>query len=548
MQTELQPAKAAAPTAGVTEVDVLIVGAGFSGCYLLHKLRVAGFKAKVIEAGNGYGGVWHWNCYPGARVDSPVPIYEYDIPEVWRSWSWPEMFPSGPQIREYFEHVDRLLDLSKDTIWNTKVAAAEWVEKDQQWVVVSHDGRKFRSQHLIMATGFAAKRSFPSWPGLASFQGEIHHSSFWPYEGVDLKGKRVGVVGTGSTGLQIAQTIVDSVEHLTVFQRTPNLALPLLQHKLVNEEEEKRKQELPEQFKARLTTFSGYLYDSVDRATFADSPKQREAFYNELWAKGGFHFWLASYKDLLSNIDANKEAYSFWVKKVRQRIQDPAVADILAPLTPPHPFGTKRPALEWRWYDMFNEKHVQLVDVQATPVDFVTEKGIVAKDGKLHELDAIALATGFDAITGGLNNIDIKSRHGRLLREKWAGGARTALGMMVSDYPNMFMLYGPQGPTAFSNGPSCIEIQGDWLVEVLKELRRKNVRTIDAKPAAEERWEGLIEDITSKTLFPLADSWYMGANIPGKTRQMLNYTGGIPAYAKELERARTEGYDEFNLA
>lgn len=547
MRKDIQSPKETATTE-VTEVDALIVGAGFSGCYLLHKLRKAGFNTKLVEAGDGYGGVWHWNCYPGARVDSPVPIYEYDIPEVWQSWSWPEMFPSGRQIQQYFEHVDKKLNLSKDTIWNTKVAATEWVEKDQQWIVTSHGGRKFRAQFLIMATGFAAKRSFPDWPGLDTFKGEVHHSSFWPYEGIDLKGKKVGVVGTGSTGLQIAQTIVDSAGSLTVFQRTPNLALPLLQQELVKEEEEKRKQLYPEQFKQRLNTFAGYPYDSVSRETFSDTPEQREAFYNELWDKGGFYFWLATYKDMLSNVDANNEAYDFWVKKVRARIHDPTVADILAPLTPPHPFGTKRPALEWRWYDMFNEKHVQLVDLQTSGVDYITEKGIVTKDGKLHELDVIALATGFDAITGGLNDIDIKSRNGKLLRERWADGARSALGMMVSDYPNMFMLYGPQGPTAFSNGPSCIEIQGDWLTDVLKDIRDRKAKSIDAKPDAEEKWNTLIEDITSKTLFPLADSWYMGANIPGKKRQMLNYTGGIPAYAKELEKARADGYSDFIIS
>ncbi|KAK2734701.1 hypothetical protein FQN57_001471 [Myotisia sp. PD_48] len=529
------------------EVDALIVGAGFSGCYMLHKLRSAGFRAKIVEAGDGYGGTWHWNCYPGARVDSPVPIYEYSIPELWKTWSWSERFPSGVEIQQYFNHVDSVLGLRKDTIWNTKVTGANFDEVTNHWIVQTASDRRFRATYLILATGFAAKRSFPDWPGLEKFKGEIHHSSFWPHAGIDLANKRVGVVGTGSTGLQIAQTIEGSVKTLTVFQRTPNLALPLLQEKFLKENDAMLKESYPEQFHLRLSTFAGYPYDTIDRGTFDDSPEEREAFYEMLWAKGGFHFWLATYNDLLSNIDANHEAYRFWRKKVRSRINDPAIADALVPLIPPHPFGTKRPSLEWKWFDMFNEAHVKLVDIKNNPVDHVEERGIVTKDGKLHELDAIALATGFDAITGGLKAIDIRSVDGQSLSECWEDGVKTALGLMVSGFPNMFFLYGPQGPTAFSNGPSCVDIQGDWITATIETLRSKGLHTINPCATAHKRWNDLNEAITSKTLFPQADSWYMGANIPGKPRQMLNFTGGLPAYSRELAQASANGYQEFVL-
>ncbi|PVI00084.1 hypothetical protein DM02DRAFT_409906 [Periconia macrospinosa] len=352
-----------------------------------------------------------------------------------------------------------------------------------------------------------------------------------------------------STGLQIAQTIVDSVDILTVFQRTSNLALFFLHEELVREEEEKRKHQYPEQFKQRLRTFAGYPYDTIDKDTFDDIPEQREAFYEELWKKGGFYFWLATYHDMLSNIDANNAAYDFWKKKVRARIHDPAVAEVLAPSSPPHPFGTKRPALECRWFDMFNDKHVNIVDLRTNGVDHVTKTGIVTEDGKHHNADIIALATGFDAITGGINAIDIRSASNRALRDKWSEeGVRTSLGMMVVEFPNMFMLYGPQGPTAFANGPSCVEIQGNWLTDTIVGLQTRGTKRIEPLRASEEEWTSRIEDDVNKTLFPLADSWYMGANIPGKRRQMLNFVGGIPAYAEALEDVTKKGFEGFKLS
>ena len=427
-------------------VDVLIVGAGFGGVYLLHKLRdELGLSCKVYEAGKDLGGIWHWNCYPGARVDSEVPVYEYSIEKVWKDWVWTEKYPGWAELREYFKHVDKQLDISRDVSFDTRVVAAQFDQETQKWIVKTEDGRAATCKYLILATGFAAKRHFPDWKGLDTFKGIMHHSSFWPEEGVDVKGKRVAVVGTGSTGVQIAQEYGPDAAELTVFQRTPNLALPMRQRKLTTEEQKNAKAEYPELFKHRMTTFAGFTYDFSKKNTFEDTPEDREAFFEHLWQNGGFQFWLATYKDMLFDAKANREAYEFWAKKVRARIQDPEKRDILAPLEPPHAFGTKRPSLEQTYYDQFNSPHMKVVDIKKNPMVEVKENGILTADGKLHEVDVIALATGFDSVTGGMKNMGLKDINGVDLREKWSTGTWSYLGMTCNGYPNMFFLYGAQG-------------------------------------------------------------------------------------------------------
>ena len=432
------------------DIDALVVGAGFGGVYMLHKLRdELGLKAKIFEAGTDIGGIWYWNCYPGARVDSDVPVYEYSIEKVWKDWYWQERFPAWPELRKYFNHVDKVLDIRKDVSFNTRVTSAQFDESTAKWIVMTEDGRRAKATYLILGTGFAAKRHFPDWKGLDSFKGVIHHSSFWPEEGVDVTGKRVGVIGTGSTGVQIAQEWAKEAKETTVFQRTPNLALPMQQRKMTKEEQDELKAKYPQYYKDRMKTFAGFLFDWSTKKTFDDGPEEREKFYQELWDLGGFQFWVGNYKDLLYFKDPNREAYNFWAKKTRERIHDPRKRDILAPLEPPHAFGTKRPSLEQDYYDQFNKPNVDVMDIKANPIKEILPGGILLEDGTFRELDVIALATGFDSVTGGMKSMGLKSTDGTDLRETWDKGTWTHLGMTCAGFPNMFFLYAAQGKSHF---------------------------------------------------------------------------------------------------
>jgi len=328
--------------------------------------------------------------------------------------------------------------------------------------------------------------------------------------GIDLKDKRVAVVGTGSTGIQIAQESSNEAKSVTVFQRTPNLCLPMRQRKLTKEEQEQAKEGYPELFKHRLTTFAGFSYDFAEKNTFDDNEEEREKFYQSLWDEGGFQFWLATYKDMLFDKKANDQAYNFWVKKTRERISDPKKRDILAPLKAPHAWGTKRPSLEQDFYEQMDKPQNEVVDLKSNPIVEVKENGIITEDGKLHEFDVIALATGFDSVTGGMKNMGLKDVNGIQLSEKWSQGTYSYLGMTCNDYPNMFFLYGAQGPTAFSNGPTCVEVQGDWIIDTITKLRKEDIHYLNATKDAEEEWRRKVTELSDKTLFPTTDSWYMG--------------------------------------
>lgn len=510
------------------DLDVLVVGAGFAGVYLLHKLRKEGFSTKIVEAGSDLGGIWHWNSYPGARVDSQYPIYAYSMPEVYKDWTWTEQYPGWAELRRYFGHVDKKLDIKKDTIFNTKVVSATFNAETNKWTVETDVGLKIRCSIFIAAIGFAARRHFPDWKGLDSFSGHIHHSSFWPDEGVDVRGKKVAVIGTGATGIQIAQTCARDAGELTVFQRTPNLCCPMKQEKISVEQQEKDKENYPEIFKERLEHYAGFMYSSQDVKTFSHSPEEREAWFEKLWQMGGFRYLANNYIDMLADETANAEAYKFWRKKILARVPDPEKAAILAPEVPPHVFGGKRLSLEQDFYEQMSKPNISLVDIKKNPVKEVVPEGIITEDGKLHEFDIIALATGFDSITGGMKDIHMTGLDGQLLAEKWREGTWTYLGISTSGFPNFFFLYGPQGPTAFSNGPSCVEPQGDWVVDVLKSMREKGLTRIDPKEEAERGWKATVRELHSRSLRDKVDGWYNGANIPGKPKEPLNYAGGIP--------------------
>ena len=553
------------------ELDALVVGAGFAGCYLLHRLRKENFSVKIVEAGTGLGGIWHWNSYPGARVDSQYPIYSYNLPEVYKDWRWTEQYPGSAELRAYFKHADKQLDLSKDVIFGTKVVAAKFDADQDKWRIECDSGLRITARFFLCCIGFAARRHFPDWPGLNTFKGTICHSSFWPEGGFDVRGNKVSVVGTGATGIQIAQTTARDAAQLTVLQRTPNLCCPMKQAKVTPEQALADLEDLPGIMERRLKIYSGFLYETQkDINTFDHTPEEREAFYSKLWDMGGFRMLAKNYCDMMRDPVANREAYNFWAKKTRERIPDPVKRDILAPLEPPHAFAGKRISLEQDFYEQMSKDHVTIIDLRANPVSHVVSEGIVTSDNTLHEFDIIAIATGFDSFTGGLKDVNPVGLNDLALCDKWKDGTYTAFGITVADFPNFFFLYGPQAPTAYANGPSITEPQGDWVVDVMKRMRSMGKTRINATVEKEREWKEEVNRLHKGTLRDtVTGSWYMvriasskfgdlfrvrdadeyqGGNIPGKPREPLNYAGGIPMYLQKIRGAVENDFEGFVLS
>jgi cyclohexanone monooxygenase len=527
-------------------LDALIIGAGFSGLYQLYRLRQRGLRVQLFEAGAGLGGIWYWNCYPGARVDSHVPNYEFSFDELWRDWNWTERFPAWDELRRYFAYVDRKLDLSRDIRFDTRVTAAHFDAATDKWQIECADGHRVRTRFLIPCTGFASKAYVPTLPGLERFAGPCFHTAHWPQDGLDLTGRRVGVLGTGASGVQVVQEAGKIAAHLTVFQRTPNLALPMQQRRFDEREQCEMKAHYPEWFRLRALSGGG-LFDIVpgDHSALAVSADERTTIFETAWQKGGFYFWGGTFPDISTDRNANRLAYEFWRDKTRARIHDPAVAEKLAPTEAPHPFGTKRPSLEQDYFEVFNQPNVTLVDLHEEPIEEVTATGVRTRS-RHYELEVLVLATGFDASTGGLTQIDMRGVSGRSLRETWSTGVKTHLGFGIPDFPNLLVLYGPQSPTSFCNGPTCAELQGDWVVDCLCYLRDKGHRRIEATAEAGEAWTQHLATLAAGTLLPYADSWYMGANIPGKPRQLLHYLG-LQSYLALCRESAANDYSGFTL-
>ncbi|PVH70566.1 FAD/NAD(P)-binding domain-containing protein [Cadophora sp. DSE1049] len=527
-------------------LDALIIGGGFGGVYQLRRLREEGYNVKLVEIGSDFGGVWYWNRYPGARVDSSIPHYEFSDPNLWKEWNWKQRFPGHAELRAYFQFVAEKWDLRKDTLFNTFIESAVWDETEGKWLITSKEGHVFKAKFFLPNTGFAAKRYTPNWKGLDSFKGTWVHPSFWPHEEPDLRGKRVAVIGTGSTGVQLAQEISQVAQQLVVFQRTPNLALPMKQIDFQGDEQAMPRGSYADLFREREKNFSGFNFDFMPKDTFEDSPQERQTTYESLWNEGDFHFWLGTYRDMLFTQEANREAYTFWRDKTRARIQNAKLKEVLAPTIQPHAFGCKRISLENGYFEIFNQPNVKLVDLNATPVVQVTEKGIQTTQ-KEWEFDYVVCATGFDAITGGLKSIDIRGTGDQALGEKWQNGTATYLGMSVAGFPNMFFTYGPQAPTALCNGPTCAELQGKWILAVMNHLREKGLKKIDAEVESEKKWASDIWTLANASLLPGTKSWYMGDNIPGKPREPLIYLGGVPTYYNTIHECARDGYKGYKL-
>ena len=502
---------------------------------------------RLVEAGSGLGGVWHWNRYPGARVDSHVINYEYSLESIWRDWTWSERFPGRDELVAYFEHVDSVLDLRPDIDFDTRVEAARWEEERRIWTVQASGERTYETRQLLMCTGFGSKPYTPDLPGLDTFGGTACHTARWPDDGIELAGRRVAVVGVGASGVQVIQEASPVAQHLVVFQRTPVTALPMQQRTMTADEQQAAKEDYAETF-SRRNAPPGTFHDlqRLDVSALAVDADRRAEVYDAALEKGGFHFWGGTFVDILFDERANRTAYEHWRDRTRVRIDDPETAELLAPTEPPYPFGTKRPSLEQGYYECFNQPNVELVDLRTDPIRAITPTGIETAASR-YDVDVLVLATGFDANTGGLTAIDIRGDDDRSLADQWSGGVDTHLGVAVPGFPNLLMLYGPQSPTAFCNGPVCAEVQGEWVVELLRHMRDNGLSRVSTDDATAQAWTAHLAELADSTLFGRTDSWYMGANIPGKRRQLLNYPS-TDAYFERIDRCAAEGYDGFEFA
>jgi cyclohexanone monooxygenase len=528
-----------------SELDVVVVGAGFSGLYLLHRLRGLGMSVRVLEAGGGVGGTWYFNRYPGARCDVESVEYGFSFsPELDAKWRWAERYSAQPDILAYLNTVADTLDLRRDIQFDTKVASAHYDEQAHRWQVRTQAGDELSARFCVMATGCLSKPKDPDIPGEGSFEGPTYYTSRWPHEGVDFTGLRVGVIGTGSSGVQAIPLIAQEASQLTVFQRTANYAVPAHNHALP--EDVHRPEVLADRRQAGLDCPLGIAFEfsEANLKTAAElTADERQAEFERLWAKGGLTLMLA-FADLLVDDEAGKAAADFVNDKIRARVNDPEVAELLIPKG--YPFGAKRLCVDTHYYETYNRDNVTLIDLRATPIESITRAGVRTTDTEF-ELDALVLATGFDAMTGALTAIDIRGRGGLALKDKWAAGPRTYLGLGVAGFPNLFTVTGPGSPSVLSNMRVSIEQHVDWVTDCLRYLDENNLRTIEATEQAENRWVDHVNEVGEPTVFSRGNSWYVGANVPGKPRVFMPYIGGVPLYRETCEHVAAKGYEGFEL-
>jgi cation diffusion facilitator CzcD-associated flavoprotein CzcO len=531
----------------VKDFDAVIIGAGFSGLYQLHALRDRlGLKVRVLEAGGGVGGTWHWNRYPGARCDSESHSYCYTFsPELLREWQWSERYPGHDEIRRYLNHVADRFSLRPDIQLNTRVTGAAYDANANRWQVTTSNGEQFSATFLITAVGCLSTANVPDIPGRESFKGRAVHTGQWPHEGVDFAGKRVGQIGTGSTGIQAVPVIAETAEHLTVFQRTANYSVPARNAPLTPAFQAYVRDHHDEVRQVMHSNTNGHPFSIVDRSVFDVTPEERQELYEAAWAKGGLQFRTA-FRDLLVDKAANDTAAEFLKGKIRAIVKDPAKAAMLADID--HPYAAKRPPIDTGYFEAFNQDHVDVVDVRADPIAAVTATGIRLQSGREFPLDIIVFATGFDAMTGPLIGLNISGRDGLKLKDAWAAGPRNYLGLQVSGFPNLFTITGPGSPSVLCNMPVPIEQHVDWICDCISHMRANNVATIEPEPAAMDAWVEHVNVAASATLLPFANhSWYLGANVPGKPRVFMPYAGGMARYRQHCADIAARGYEGFRL-
>ena len=529
----------------LTTYDAIIVGAGFAGLYMLHRLRAMGLSVMVFEAGDGIGGTWYWNRYPGARCDVESMQYSYSfLSELQQDWKWSKRFASQPEILAYANHVADRLDLRRDIQFDTRIEAAFFDEANNRWNVRTSTGENLSAQFCIMATGCLSNARTPDFKGLENFAGKTYHTGQFPHEGVDFTGLRVAVVGTGSSAIQAIPVIAEQAAHLTVFQRTPNFSIPSRNKDMDAEYEQWWKSDYPAHRQLARHSRNGILNLPNDKSAMEVSPQERQRTYEERWALGGTSF-MASFNDLAINKDSNDTAVAFVHNKIRQTVKDQAVAELLLPKN--HPIGTKRICVDTNYYQVYNKPNVLLVDIKNAPIEAITATGL-RTGGKDYEVDCIVFATGFDAMTGSLLKIDIRGRAGRTIADKWEAGPRTYLGLMTEGFPNLFLITGPGSPSVLSNMIVSIEQHVDWVAGCIQDLHTRRVASIEATNDAETNWVAHVNEVAYRTLYPQANSWYMGANIPGKPRIFMPYIGGVGAYREKCDAIAAQGYEGFRLA
>lgn len=529
----------------VREVDAVVIGAGFAGMYMLYQLRdKLGMTAQVFEAGDNVGGTWYWNRYPGARCDSESYIYCFSFDkELLQEWEWSGKYPEQPEILRYLNHVADRHNLRNNTQFNTRVTSAHYDEKSNRWDIETDQGDRVRAQYFITGIGCLSSGQVPNIKGRETFKGEWYHTGSWPHEGVDFTGKRVGIIGTGSSAIQSIPVIAKQAEHLYVFQRTPQYTIPA-RHGTVNKEVlDEIKTRYDEVWDKARWSAGGQPIDPIERSALDVSDEERTAIYEKAWDEGGFKFLYGSFSDVVTDRRANDTASEFIRSKIREIVKDPEVAEKLVPTD--HPFSSKRPLIDTEYFDTYNRDNVTLVDIRHDPIQEITPTGLRTEEGDEFEFDILVFATGFDAMTGAFNRIDIQGKGGLKLKDKWAGGPQTYLGLMSAGFPNMFMITGPGSPSVLSNMPVSIEQHVEFISNTLEHLRERDAGFIEADARAEEEWGAHVNDLAKLTLFMLADSWYLGANIPGKPRVFMPYPGGVGTYRQKCDDVVAAGYEGF---
>ena len=525
-------------------LDALVVGAGFAGLHMLYRLRGLGLRARVFEAASGVGGTWYWNRYPGARCDVDSLEYSYQFSEeLQQEWEWTERYATQPEILRYANYVADRFDLRRDIVFDTGVESAIFDEEAARWMISTSDGARVSARFCVMATGCLSSANTPDFEGLERFRGAIYHTGRWPHEGVDFTGQRVGVIGTGSSAIQSIPLIAQEARHLFVFQRTPNYSVPAHNALLDPAEKQKIKADYPafRERNAEMVSGFGSRYKRPEQSAVQATPEERQAVYEKCWAIGGLPF-MGAYIDLLADSAANDTAGEFIRGKIRETVNDPATAELLSPK---HVVGCKRLCVDTGYYETYNRENMSLVDVSRAPIEQITESG-VRTGGREYPLDCIVLATGFDAMTGALLRIDIRGRAGQPLQDKWAAGPRTYLGLQTVGFPNLFTITGPGSPSVLSNMIPSIEQHVNWIADCIAWLGEQGVVTIEPTAQAEDAWVEHVNEVAGATLFPTCNSWYLGANVPGKPRVFMPYLG-FPAYVEKCKDVVSRGYEGFAL-
>jgi cation diffusion facilitator CzcD-associated flavoprotein CzcO len=528
------------------ELDALVIGAGFSGLYQLLCLRDRlGLSVELLEAGDGVGGTWYWNRYPGARCDSESHSYCYSFSEeLTQEWEWSERYPAQPEIMRYINYVADKFDLKRNIRFNTRVTTARYDEAANRWVVSTEAGQVFTTKFLITAVGCLSSANIPNVPGLESFAGDWYHTGQWPHGGVDFSGKRVGLVGTGSTGIQAAPVIAETAAHLTVFQRTANYSVPARNVPLTEAFKRYVKENSADIRQVMHSTPNGHPFIISDRLALASTPEERYALYEQAWEKGGLQF-RATFQDLMVSKEANDTAAEFIKGKIRQIVKDPATAEKLADID--HPYAAKRPPIDTNYFETFNRDNVTLVDVRAAPIERITPEGIRTTQAE-YPLDIIVFATGFDAMTGPMLRMDIRGVAGKTLVAEWEAGPRNYLGLQIAGFPNMFTVTGPGSPSVLCNMPVAIEQHAEWITDCIAYMRAHGLERIEPKTEAMDKWVEQVNEAANATLLPQAThSWYLGANVPGKPRVFMPYAGGMAKYREICNDVAEKNYEGFNL-